>query len=129
MTDARRDLVLWTTDLGPPIVWLFSFQANFTLAPWACVFQVKAWLYFVFVLALILELGLAWLAVPRVWRHWWWALAPGLGVALQSAVLPPPEVGEERQLEAISAEIGSQLAAQALPHRQADPGVPTVKSR
>src|SRR5436305_13152888 len=58
MTDARRDLVLWTTDLGPPIVWLFSFQANFTLAPWACVFQVKAWLSFVFVLALMLELGL-----------------------------------------------------------------------
>ncbi len=57
MTDARRDLVLWTTDLGPPIIWLFSFQANFTLAPWACVFQVKAWLYFVSVLALVLEVG------------------------------------------------------------------------
>ncbi len=32
-------------------------------------------------------LGLAWLVVPRIWRHWWWALAPGLGVALQSAVV------------------------------------------
>ncbi|MFL6447326.1 MAG: hypothetical protein ACJ746_06500 [Bryobacteraceae bacterium] len=66
MTDARRDLLLWTADLGPPIIWLFSFQANFTLAPWACIFQVKAWLYFVFVLALVLELSLAALA----WSQW-----------------------------------------------------------
>lgn len=66
MTDSRRDFVLWTTDLGPPIVWLFSFQANFTLAPWACIFQVKAWLYFVSVLALVLELGIAALA----WSQW-----------------------------------------------------------
>jgi hypothetical protein len=66
MTDSRRDLLLWTTDLGPPIIWLFSFQANFTLAPWACIFQVKAWLYFVSVLALVLELGLAALA----WSQW-----------------------------------------------------------
>jgi hypothetical protein len=66
MTDSRRDLLLWTADLGPPIIWLFSFQANFTLAPWACVFQVKAWLYFVSVLALVLELGLTTLA----WSQW-----------------------------------------------------------
>lgn len=32
-------------------------------------------------------LGLAWLALPRVWRRWWWALAPGLGLALQSAAV------------------------------------------
>ncbi len=31
--------------------------------------------------------GLAWLVLPRVWRRWWWALAPGLGLALQSAVV------------------------------------------
>ncbi|MFL6417534.1 MAG: hypothetical protein ACJ74Y_17910 [Bryobacteraceae bacterium] len=66
MTDSRRDLLLWTTDLGPPIVWLFSFQANFTLAPWACIFQVKVWLYFVSLLALVLELGIAALA----WSQW-----------------------------------------------------------
>ncbi|HYC70201.1 MAG TPA: hypothetical protein VEB66_03280 [Opitutaceae bacterium] len=31
--------------------------------------------------------GLAWLAVPRPWRRWWWACAPALGLALQSAVV------------------------------------------
>lgn len=32
-------------------------------------------------------LGLAWLVLPRPCRRWWWALAPGLGLALQSAVV------------------------------------------
>ena len=32
-------------------------------------------------------LGLAWLGLPRVWRRWWWAFAPGFGFALQSAVV------------------------------------------
>lgn len=31
--------------------------------------------------------GLSWLVLPRVWRRWWWALAPGCGCALQSAVV------------------------------------------
>lgn len=31
--------------------------------------------------------GLAWLALPRVWRRWWWVFAPGFGLALQSAVV------------------------------------------
>jgi hypothetical protein len=77
MTESRRDLLLWTADLGAPIIWLFSFQANFTLAPWACIFQVKAWLYFVSVLALALELGIAGLA----WSQWkaLGAEAPGDG--------------------------------------------------
>lgn len=66
MTDSRRDLLLWTADLGAPIIWLFSFQAIFTLAPWACIFQVKAWLYFVSTLALLVELGMAALA----WSQW-----------------------------------------------------------
>ena len=32
-------------------------------------------------------LGAAWLVLPWRWRRWWWALAPGLGLALQSAVV------------------------------------------
>ncbi len=32
-------------------------------------------------------LGLAWLVLPRIWRRWWWALAPGCGLALQSAIV------------------------------------------
>jgi hypothetical protein len=31
--------------------------------------------------------GLSWLVLPRGWRRWWWAFAPGLGLALQSAVV------------------------------------------
>lgn len=32
-------------------------------------------------------LGLAWLTVPRAWRHWAWMFAPACGWALQSAVV------------------------------------------
>ena len=32
-------------------------------------------------------LGAAWLVLPWRWRRWWWAFAPGLGLALQSAVV------------------------------------------
>ncbi len=31
--------------------------------------------------------GLSGLVLPREWRRWWWAFAPGLGLALQSAVV------------------------------------------
>ncbi len=31
--------------------------------------------------------GAVWLALPGRWRRWWWAFAPGLGLALQSAVV------------------------------------------
>jgi hypothetical protein len=32
-------------------------------------------------------IGAAWLILPWHWRRWWWAIAPGLGLALQSAVV------------------------------------------
>jgi hypothetical protein len=32
-------------------------------------------------------IGAAWLVLPWRWRRWWWAFAPGLGLALQSAVV------------------------------------------
>jgi hypothetical protein len=32
-------------------------------------------------------LGTTWLVLPWRWRRWWWAFAPGLGLALQSAVV------------------------------------------
>ncbi len=31
--------------------------------------------------------GLAWLTLPRAWQRWWWAFAPGFGLALQSSVV------------------------------------------
>jgi hypothetical protein len=49
-------------------------------------------LYYIIAVALIAHtifwgLGLSWLVLPRRWRRWWWALAPGFGLALQSAVV------------------------------------------
>lgn len=32
-------------------------------------------------------MGATWLVLPGRWRRWWWAFAPGLGMALQSAVV------------------------------------------
>ena len=31
--------------------------------------------------------GAAWLVLPWRWRRWWWAFAPGMGLALQSAAV------------------------------------------
>ena len=48
-----RDAILWTSILAGPIVWLVSFQANFALVPWACLWQAKAALYLVSLVALV----------------------------------------------------------------------------
>jgi hypothetical protein len=62
----KRDLALWTGILAGPTVWLFSFEANFALAPWACDFANKLALFLVTIVALILVAGSGWLA----WREW-----------------------------------------------------------
>jgi hypothetical protein len=62
----KRDLALWTGILAAPAVWLFSFEANFALAPWACDFKNKLALFLVTILALILVAGSGLLA----WREW-----------------------------------------------------------
>ena len=61
-----RDLALWTGILLGPIVWLMSFEANFALVPWACIWQAKLTLYLVSLLALILSGAAGLLA----WRQW-----------------------------------------------------------
>ncbi|MGI8962462.1 MAG: hypothetical protein ACR2IV_22435 [Bryobacteraceae bacterium] len=61
-----RDLALWIGVLAGPIIWLVSFEANFALAPWACVTQGKAALYAVSILALSLSAGSGLLA----WCEW-----------------------------------------------------------
>ncbi len=61
-----RDFALWTGLLAGPIVWLISFEANFALAPWACVIQGKAALYVVSIVALALTAAAGLLA----WREW-----------------------------------------------------------
>lgn len=62
----KRDLALWTGVLAGPIVWLLSFEANYALAPWACIFQAKLALYLVSIAALILCAGSGMVA----WRQW-----------------------------------------------------------
>lgn len=62
----RRDVTLWAGILAGPIVWLLSFQAKFTLAPWACEFNTKLALFLVTILALALVAGSGLLA----WREW-----------------------------------------------------------
>ncbi len=61
-----RDFALWTGILAGPIVWLISFEANFALAPWACVFQAKIALYIVSIVALAIAAASGILA----WRQW-----------------------------------------------------------
>jgi hypothetical protein len=63
----NRDLALWSSVLGGPLVWLSSFEAKFALAPWACIFQTKLALYIVSLLALALCAGCAMLGV-REWQ-------------------------------------------------------------
>jgi hypothetical protein len=62
----NRNAILWTSILAGPIVWLISFQTNFALVPWACIFQAKLALYVVTLIALIACAGSGFLA----WREW-----------------------------------------------------------
>src|SRR4051812_5294762 len=72
-------------------------------------------------------LGLAWLAVPRVWRRWWWALAPGLGIALQSAVV---WLGAHTSVAGTNSyAIASELLPLALLALAARPGWRNVRTR
>lgn len=69
MTDSQRTFLLWTVVLAPPIVWLFSFEAIFALAHWACIFQTKVALYAVSVTGLVLEISTGALAFSQ-WKAW-----------------------------------------------------------
>lgn len=62
----KRDIALWTGVLAGPIVWLCSFEANYALAPWACIFQAKLALYLISIAALVLCGASGMLA----WRQW-----------------------------------------------------------
>ncbi len=62
----NRNLALWVSVLGGPVIWLCSFEARFALAPWACTFQSKAALFGVALAALLLCAASGSLA----WREW-----------------------------------------------------------
>jgi hypothetical protein len=61
-----KNLALWTGVLAGPIVWLFSFEAKFALAPWACTFQSEAALYSIAIAALILCAA----SIALSWHEW-----------------------------------------------------------
>lgn len=52
--------------LSRPIVWLISFEANFALVPWTCIWQGKLLLYLVSLAAFLISAGAGLLA----WRLW-----------------------------------------------------------
>jgi hypothetical protein len=62
----KRDLALWTGVLAGPVAWLTSFQANFALAPVACVLKGKLALYAISVVALLLTAA----AGVVAWQQW-----------------------------------------------------------
>ncbi len=62
----NRDLALWTGILAGPLVWLISFEANFALVPWACIFEAKLALYLVSLVALAASGAAGFLA----WHEW-----------------------------------------------------------
>ncbi len=64
----NRNLILWISILAGPFVWLISFQANFALVPWACIWQGKLALYLVSVVGLI-ACGASSFAAWREWRE------------------------------------------------------------
>lgn len=64
----RRNLLLWISVLGGPLIWLSSFEVRFALVPWACTFTNKAGLFTVFVVALLLCLVCAGIGYSQ-WRE------------------------------------------------------------
>jgi hypothetical protein len=62
----NRDLALWIGLLAGPFVWLCSFEANFALAPWTCIWQEKLTLYLVSLAAFVISGAAGVLA----WRQW-----------------------------------------------------------
>jgi hypothetical protein len=80
----KRDLLLWTGILGGAIAWLLSFEANFALAPLACVMQGKLALYVISLIALAVTAGcglLAWKQWTMAGREW-----PGNGGGVLSRI-------------------------------------------
>ena len=62
----KRDLALWITVLAGPVLWLCAFEANFALAPYACIFQSKAALIGVWLTGIVLSL------ISALWARSLW---------------------------------------------------------
>jgi hypothetical protein len=62
----NRDLILWSTILGGPLVWMVSFGAGWSLAWWACIWNWTPAMYAISggALALTIAGGLA------AWTQW-----------------------------------------------------------
>jgi hypothetical protein len=62
----NRDFALWIGLMAGPIAWLVSFEVNFALAPWTCIWQNKLTLYLVSSAAFLIS-GAAGLLAWRIW--------------------------------------------------------------
>ncbi len=65
-SSARENLILWIGILGPAIIWLIQFQANYTLVSWVCATH-HLWLLHTIA---IVFLALCALAGLSAWMHW-----------------------------------------------------------
>ena len=75
-----------------PIVWLFSFEAKFALAPWACIYSDEAALYLVSLIALV---TLA--PVRACWPGGMEELGERIGPATVEEPFPQPNHGHWRR--------------------------------
>jgi hypothetical protein len=68
----KRNLLLWTSFLAGPLIWLLSFGARWSLSGWVCAFQWKPALFVIAIVSLLLVSGsgmLAWTEWQRVGRE------------------------------------------------------------
>ena len=57
MPEIGRFAAAWIGVLGPPIIWLFQFEINYALVPFACANALRWPIYMVTLIALALAAG------------------------------------------------------------------------
>jgi hypothetical protein len=62
----KRDLALWTSILGGPVIWALTFICKFFLSYWTCVYQWKPAVYVISATGLAMTAGVGLLA----WAQW-----------------------------------------------------------
>ena len=62
----NRDLILWSTILGGPLVWMMSFGAGWSLAWWECIWNWTPAMLAINAIAMALTLAGAFVA----WTEW-----------------------------------------------------------
>lgn len=65
-SSARENLMLWIGILGPAIIWLIQFQANYTLVSWVC---ATHHLWLLHAIAIVFLALCAWAGLDA-WSRW-----------------------------------------------------------